>query len=598
MRSFPHVLKTFVANRVNKLQNETDPQAWFHVATHDNPADCISRGLSPSQFLDNKIWLEGPQWLAQEESCWPVSTITLATVPEKRSIITLSLNKVSNDLLSRFSSISLLNRVVAYIFRFYNNARHRTRIKGELTPEEIRKAHGIILREMQAEVFSAEIGNLKKGIPLPRGSKILNLTPFLDEQGLVRVGGRLKHALLRYAQKHPILLPRNHTITELIIRHEHLRHWHAGIQATLNAVRQNYWPIDGRNGTRRIIHRCVRCCRHSPRVPNYIMGDLPKDRVTQSRPFQNTGIDYCGPFYIKEKKVRNRTRVKVYVSIFVCFATKAVHLELVTDLTMEACLAAVRRFFARRGRSQNIYTDNGTNFVGAKNEVMQLQVFLASDEHQKKFQHFLSNEGINWYFSPPRSPHFGGLWEAAVKAFKLHFYRIVGEELFTYEQFNTLIIEIEAILNSRPLTPLSSDPNDLTALSPCHFLIGDSLYSSPESDLLDVKSNRLSFWQHVQKVKQHFWSRWHKEYLQILHTRKKWHLGDSTSFKKGTLVVIREDNTPPLQWRLGRIVDIHPGEDNIVRVVTIRTIHGTYKRSIKRLSPLPLESPDLDNCSK
>lgn len=514
IKTAPHLLKTFVANRVSKIQADTSTRSWYHVASADNPADFISRGQSPAQFVVNKVWLKGPHWLSQDESFWPVSNVTVDNVPERRNILSFVIEQRKNDIFSRFSSITMLTRVVAYIFRFVYNARNKERVRGELTSQEIHRAHGRIVREVQAETFAGEIKGLRQGRGLPRGSRLSNLSPFLDKDGLLRVGGRLKHAPLSYAQKHPLLLPRTHHITELIIRHEHIRHWHSGLQATLNAVRQGYWPIVGKNAVKRLIHGCIRCCKLNPKIPSYIMGNLPGNRVTQTRPFQNIGIDFCGPFFIKEKKLRNRSKVKAYVSVFVCFASKAVHLELVTDLTTEAFLAALRRFFARRGRPQNIYTDNGTNFVGARNEILQIRAFLASEEHANKMGHFLSAENIQWHFSPPRSPHFGGLWEAAVKSFKGHLYRTVGEGLFTYEQFNTLIIEIEAILNSRPLIPLSSDPNDLVALSPGHFLIGDSLCNLPERDFLDVPRNRLSFWQHVQKVKQHFWTRWQKEYLQ------------------------------------------------------------------------------------
>ena len=202
-------------------------------------------------------------------------------------------------------------------------------------------------------------------------------------------------------------------------------------------------------------------------------------------------------------------------------------------------------------------------------------------------KHFLSNIGINWHFSPPRSPHFGGLWEAAVKSFKHHLYRTVGNCLFTYEQFNTCIIEIEAILNSRPLTPLSPDPNDFTALTPSHFLIGDCLMSLPENDVRNTSINKVSVYQHIQHVKQHFWKRWNKEYLHQLQTRCKWHTGVANNIKIGTLVTIKENNLPPMMWILGRIVDLHPGEDGVTRVVTVRTNSGLFKRCIKNLCPLP-----------
>ena len=319
------------------------------------------------------------------------------------------------------------------------------------------------------------------------------------------------------------------------------------------------------------------------------MGELPRDRVRSSRPFTNVGIDYCGPFFVKERKFRNRSKVKVYVAVFVCFCTKAVHLELVSDLTSEGCIAAMKRFFSRRGKAENIYSDNGTNFVGAKNEIFDLYKLLTSRAYNDKMSHWLADESINWHFSPPCSPHFGGLWEISVKLFKHHLYRTVGDTLFTFEQLNTYIIEIEAILNSRPLTPISSDPNDLNALTPAHFLIGDSLMSIPERDFRDSPINRLTSWQHIQKIKQHFWTRWHKEYLSELNVRSKWQLGETSRIKVGSLVTIKDDNLPPRHWCLGRITEVHPGEDNIIRVATVKTSNGIYRRSVRQLCPLPSE---------
>ncbi|XP_076656367.1 uncharacterized protein LOC143361012 [Halictus rubicundus] len=243
----------------------------------------------------------------------------------------------------------------------------------------------------------------------------------------------------------------------------------------------------------------------------------------------------------------------------------AIHLELVSELSTEAFIATLRRFFSRRGYASTIYSDNGTNFVGAKNKLDEIQAFLRSEQHKKPINSYLNSNGISCHFSPPRTPHFGGLWEAAVKTFKHHMYRTIGDTLFSFEVFNTYIIEIEAILNSRPLTPLSSDPNDLSALTPAHFLIGESLTNIPERDVSDIATNRLSVWEHIQKMKQHFWTRWYKEYLNELNIRSKWRNNPTAHLHIGTLILLKEDNLPPLQWKLGRITEIHPGEDNVIR---------------------------------
>ncbi|XP_076649206.1 uncharacterized protein LOC143356978 [Halictus rubicundus] len=606
IQASPHTLKTFVANRVAEIQVKTNINDWHHISTDDNPADDLSRGQNPCEFIRNTRWLLGPTWLAQNESQWKIRQLSEIVIPDQRVATALlvaglgqnnlkhaTLNKdylqIKNDTFEQFSSITALNRFVALCRRAVANRRLENKIRGQYTARELQNAHWQIIKVIQYNHFSRDINCLKEGKELGAKSKLTCLNPFLDSTCVMRVGGRLTNAAMSYSRKYPILLPRNDHVTTLIMRHEHEKNWHAGVQATLNTIRHKYWPIDGKNKTRQIIRNCIRCSKLNPQLPEYIMGDLPKHRVTQSRPFANVGIDYCGPFSLKEKKFRNTGKVKSYVAVFVCFSTRAVHLELVTDLTTETCLEAVKRFCSRRGKPKTIYSDNATNFVGAKNEIMKVRAFFLDNKNQAKFAHYSLSEGIDWQFSPPRSPHFGGLWEAAVKSFKHHLYRTVGESMFTYEQFNTCIIEIEAILNSRPLTPVSSDPNDLIALTPAHFLIGDSLKSVPEVDLRELPINRLSMWQRIQQIKQHFWVRWHKEYLNQLRTRSKWHDGDGKGIAVGQLVTIREENLPPMHWRLGRIIAIHPGQDNVVRVVTVKTQDGVYKRCVKRLAPLPID---------
>ncbi|XP_050599569.1 uncharacterized protein LOC126928289 [Bombus affinis] len=390
-----------------------------------------------------------------------------------------------------------------------------------------------------------------------------------------------------FHQRHPIILPKS-SVTELIIDQEHRRNHHSGTQATLYAIRQRYWPVDGRSQVWRTIKNCVRCCRANPPSVEYLMGDLPESRITESRPFTNIGVDYCGPFYVKERRDRNRRRVKVYVAIFICLATKTVHIELVSDLTTDAFLAALRRFISRRGHCATILSDNGTNFVGANRELKELHLLLQSDDHQERVQTFLTDRQIQWSFNPPNSPHFGGLWEAAVKSFKRHLIRTVGTELLTFEHLNTLVIEIEAMLNSRPLTPISTDPNDLPVLTPGHFLLGDTFTNIRERDLRTIQPSHLSNWQRIHQLKQEFWSRWHREYLNELTSRSKWYKGKH-GIREGTIVILREDNVPPMHWPLGRVIKVHPGADGIIRTATVKTATSILDRGVKRLIPLPCQ---------
>ncbi|XP_011685487.1 PREDICTED: uncharacterized protein LOC105448539 [Wasmannia auropunctata] len=371
--------------------------------------------------------------------------------------------------------------------------------RGELCIKELDEAEIRVMKIIQASCFACELNELTKKQAIKK-SNIAALNPFIDSNGLIRVGGRLKNSELTFSRKHPILIPNRHFLTDLIIRETHERYHHTGIQTTLYNIRQKFWILDGRNQVRKIVRSCMRCFRFSADTVKYKMGDLPKVRVRDALPFANTGIDFCGPFFIKKKKYRNRNRIKVYVCVFVCMAIKAVHLEVVSDLTTEGFIAALRRFTSRRGIPTHIYSDNGTNFIGANNQLRALYVLLNSDEHKTQINQFAIKHRITWHFIPPIAPHFGGLWESTVKLFKHHFKRVIGELLFTFEELNTFVIEVEGILNSRPISPLSSDPNDPLALTPAHCLIGRPLINMPESDLSSVPANRLYLGAHYQST--------------------------------------------------------------------------------------------------
>lgn len=310
------------------------------------------------------------------------------------------------------------------------------------------------------------------------------------------------------------------------------------------------------------------------------MGNLPLGRVTESRPFMHAGLDFAGPFHIKVRKGRHVPVDKAYFAIFICLATKAIHLEAVTSLSSEAFVACYERFISRRGVSAHLYSDCGTNFVGADR---MLKEFLQKEDTQLQQQ--FTSRGTQWNFNPPAAPHQGGLWEAGVKSVKFHFKRVVGQMTLNLEQFQTLLCRIEACLNSRPLCALSAEPDDLEALTPGHFLIGGPLTALPEPDITLIKENRLSYWEIVRQKTQHFWNRWSMEYLTSLQQRYKWKK-KTENIAVGDLVVVADDQMPVTRWKLGRIISTHPGADGLVRSATVKTATSEFKRPVTKLSPL------------
>lgn len=317
------------------------------------------------------------------------------------------------------------------------------------------------------------------------------------------------------------------------------------------------------------------------------MGNLPAYRITPStRPFIQIGIDYAGPIMLKRSQGRGMKTVKAYISLFICLVTKAIHLELVTDCTSEAFINALKRFMSRRGKPAIILSDNATTFKGADREIQK----AIKNAKAQSFLNDLSQENIEFKFIPPRSPHFGGIYDAGIKSVKYHLKRIVGQSLLSYEEMYTVLTLIEACLNSRPITPLPNSPNELEALTPGHFLIGSSLTSIPENNWCEIKENRLSRWQRVEQLRQHFWKRWSREYLTELQRRVKWNTTNNHRLKVGTIVLVQEDNLPPLKLCIGRIEVLHPGSDKLVRVVSVKTKNGIFKRAVTKICALPIDN--------
>jgi len=299
---------------------------------------------------------------------------------------------------------------------------------------------------VQKQAFPREYKSLSNRDSIDASSLLLSLSPFIAPDS-IRMGGILHKSTLEFNACHPILLPRGHELVKRIIEQEHNRNAHVGVQATMTTDRQLCWPLSLRSSVRKIIQNCVTCFKAKPALSEIIMGSLPVGHVTVSRSFYHCGVNYAGPLMVRESKRRN-ARLKVYISIFVCFATKAAHIELVSDLTSSAFIAALKRFSARRGKPAFMYSDNGTIFVGAQRQLKQFFDFLKNEEAQSEIKHFLREQRTSWSFIPPNVPHFGCLWEAAVKSARTHLNGIVGKAHLTFEEMTTVLFEIEAILNS------------------------------------------------------------------------------------------------------------------------------------------------------
>lgn len=587
--------QTFVANRVSEIQKFTSEvnAVWRYVPSKDNPADLISRGTSAKGLQNCELWKSGPSWLTLEKEFWPIhpqAHLSASVNEEKIVRAFIGLPSLSlNSLLDRISSLPKLLRIVGYALRFIHNAKQKEqRITTKvLQPEELEKALKVCVKSAQRQFFSEEINTLM----LPNGalkgsSRLKTLNPLIDSEGLLRVGGRLENSNLTENEKHPMLLPPHHKLTHLIIIEEH-KAMHAAPLALLANIRLKFWPLQGRRLTTRVVNRCVECIRAKPKFSTPLMGPLPAERVVAAPAFTSVGIDFTGPIRLKSStKVATLNR-KAYITVFVCYVTKAVHLDISADLSTETFINTFKRFISRRGMPHVIFSDNAKTFVAADKYVQKCFDRILQDPI---LLNFLSTKRIKWKFSPPYSPHFGGLFEAAIKSFKFHFRRVVANHSLTIEEAQTVVVQIESVLNSRPMTPLSSDPNDLTALTPGHFIIGRPFTALPgDVPIQSYPASRrdlLIHYKQVNTVQIAFWKRWSTEYLQSLQTFPKWYK-KTQGIKQGSLVIVRDKLSLPMCWPLARVVKLHPGKDGISRVATLRTRGGLIIRATTELSAFP-----------
>lgn len=368
--------KDFVHNRVCFI-HEGIPQAiWKFIPGKENPADCDTRGMTPSQLLHNTLWLSGPLWLSQDSSSWPKdpTSVTLAKNLEERPAQIFTTNckeKHFWDLINRYSNLNQLLRITTLCIRAIARFKKSTTasLTDPISPQELEAAKLYWIRITQRWAFHQELKIISNQQLLPRSNSLQRLTPFLDSHGLLRVGGRLQVTPLDSSFKHPLILPRISALTSLIISDAHARTFHGGTQLTLSFIRNNYWIVGGRAPVRPFILKCVRCARYRQKRAQQIMGQLPPERVTPSRPFLNSGVDYAGPFTLKNWKGRNSRTYKGYIALFVCLSTSAIHIELVTDYSTEAFIAAYKRFVSRRGICLTLTSDCGTNLKGADSEL-------------------------------------------------------------------------------------------------------------------------------------------------------------------------------------------------------------------------------------
>lgn len=396
--------------RTNAIRKTLKPSQIHHVSTKENPADCASRGITPEELAKHPLWFQGPEFL---KTTLPTTPMAATATEEEVDVHIAEADQEdirNSEFINRPSSLYRLKRTISICMRWKTKSQ-QPKLTKTISADELHEAEIKIIRIHQRAHFGTSIDRLAKQLHVPQNHWLSTLNPFLDRNQIMRVGGRLEHSSLPSDQAHPIILQKGHLVT-LIIRHTHSKLRHAGVSQVVAHIRETYAIPALFQQTKKHIRRCVTCNKDKARTSRPIMGPLPAERIRPAHVFESTGTDLAGPFSIRSSHSRKAPTLKVYIAIFVCTVTKAIHIELCNDLSTNGYLNAFRRFTSRRGTPKVIRSDNATNLVGSNKFLKEAWRTICLEGGND-----LAAEGITWLFNPPRSPHYGGLFEAAIGSF-------------------------------------------------------------------------------------------------------------------------------------------------------------------------------------
>ncbi|XP_062556812.1 uncharacterized protein LOC134221639 [Armigeres subalbatus] len=603
IRSEHRRYKQYVAHRVGEILTLSEPENWRWVPSKENVADCLTKWTKDTEPSSSGRWLNGPSFLYHLEREWPEQRHPAETNEELRSHVLLHRVAIPKNLVDagRISKWNVLVRTIAFVHRFISNCKRHLQgypietirataaqekllikpIPAKLIPlcqQEYVKAEMFLWRAAQSESYPDEMRVLLNNWNKPteellnveKSSSLYKLTPFVDEHGVIRMEGRTANAAYAaFDTRFPIILPKDHPITQRLIEHYHGQFGHANKETVVNELRQRYYIPCLCTTVDRISRNCQRCkvakCR--PQTPR--MAPLPKQRLTPYvKPFSYVGIDYLGPLEVTV----GRRREKRYIVVFTCLVVRAIHLELAYSLTTDSCIMAIRRFTCKWGSPVEIFTDNGTNFVGA-NRKLKEQIKMINDKCGETF----TDARTKWSFNPPAAPHMGGVWERMVRSVKETMQALEDGHKLNDEILLTVLAETVDIINARPLTYMPQGPNECEALTPNHLLFGESARTHEEMrEPVDLAEALRSSYKRSQFLSRIAWERWLKEYFPTVNKRSKW-FEEAKHMKVGDLVYVAEGNRR--SWVRGRVEEVMEGGDGRVRQAVVRTARSTEETS-------------------
>ena len=572
--------KQFVRHRVNEILKLRNKEHWGHCPGKENPADIGLRGALGSKLRDDKMWWCGPQWLTQGEEKWPATVEDICT-PESEEELKKTTNvmvvqvqrppTVANLVdINRHGSLGKLLRVTTLVLRFINNARpdqdQTVKRRGRLKKEELVQAEGEWLKAAQADLRRQ--GNFQN---------LVSELGLIENDRILRCVGRLINSDLEVDVCRPIILPRDHAYTTLVIRDCHERVLHSGMRATLADMHSRYWVPKGRQCVKKVLSKCVTCKKQEGRAFSApLTAALPEFRVKQVPAFSKEGVDFAGPLYVKAATGGVR---KVYIALFLCCVTRAIHLELVEDLSAEAFRRALRRFAARCGMPTLIVSDNVKTFQATEKALNDLfnHPEVASELDRKK---------IEWRFNLERAPWWGGFFERMVGRVKACLRKVLGNARLTFDEFLTVLVEVEGTLNSRPLTH-DYNEEEHEVLTPSHLIFGRRIQSMPDEIAEEPEKNESSCserFRYLTMKLAHFWKRWRNEYLVNLHEFHRAKAGHVVrEVQTGDVVTVYEENKKRGEWKMAVVESLITGKNNVVRGADVRVIAKGKPVRISRL---------------
>ncbi|XP_055600813.1 uncharacterized protein LOC129749764 [Uranotaenia lowii] len=583
----------YVSHRVSDILESTELSEWCWIPSKLNVADDGTKWKVYPDFNNSSRWFRGPDLLSRPTAEWPLpEKAILSTDIELRPFV-LNHHVLSSALITveKFFYWAVLLRKTAYALRYIYNlqrtAKDQPILVGLLTREDLLKGEQYLFRLAQGSAYAEEIELLidqkSHGWKscIPRKSPLFKLCAFLDENRVLRIRGRI--SLCEFAQpdtKNPIILPRNHHITRLIVSNIHSAYHHQNHETIINEIRQRYY-IPGLRSLYKNIRKDCQVCKNQrvkPQVP--LMSELPLSRLSAyTRPFSYMGIDYFGPMLV----VNGRKQEKRWGVLATCLTIRAIHLQVVHSLTTSSCIMAIRNIMSRRGVPICIYSDRGTNFIGADRELKS----VLKDVNQNRLMEEFTSPDTQWSFNPPASPHMGGAWERLIRSVKQNMAKLNPNHRPNDEILENMLIEIENIVNSRPLTHVPVEDSNSLVLTPNHFLLGSSNGLKPWVPFDDSSSAVRRSWQLSQTMANVFWRHWVHDYLPTLTRRSKW-FDDTKPIEVDDIAVIIDPNLPRNCWPKGRIIATNISPDGRRRWATIQTSTGVYNRPVAKLAILDI----------